>query len=471
MHDLTVNVRYLHSNLNISFVHHVIKVPTPDPGLLLGETISPTLRQVETGDSDPDITFKMPDILPPAPPPPPDTLPPIGPKDSNGNVIEVAPPIPAPKIPITVKNPGFPPPPTPEVNTQPYSGGWFRPLDSSPRPPRPGPRPDRPGRAPTFLGLGQQQQGGYIMGGCGGCCGGCCGCGGMMMGGMGAGQADGSSFVVPQFTAGTDVRFNLPGGISVSGVAEPACPWECVIDETVPTKGRSNEDDAIYEIFYTNPLICCGTIVEIGAGNGEDNSPSYFFEHGMNWTAILTEADPISFDIMTKKRTGDKAAVLNGAFCQEGPHIYFDEESRLFQTVTPDQYSSEAMSSSFAVNETTTKIECIRLDSDILTGLDHVNVMIIRVKGDPWSVVRTMDWDVKVDIWVILMEEKPGMLHDTLRAALKLHDYVPAAWEIKLWCESPMNCMQNEVWLRKSFSALPNPLLGESPGLRGSLIG
>ena len=125
MHDLTVNVRYLHSNLNISFVHHVIKVPTPDPGLLLGETISPTLRQVETGDSDPDITFKMPDILPPAPPPPPDTLPPIGPKDSNGNVIEVAPPIPAPKIPITVKNPGFPPPPTPEVNTQPYSGGWF----------------------------------------------------------------------------------------------------------------------------------------------------------------------------------------------------------------------------------------------------------------------------------------------------------------------------------------------------------
>lgn len=298
----------------------------------------------------------------------------------------------------------------------------------------------------------------------------------MMNGFMGAVPAsDGSSLMVPQFAPGTttvDTRFHLPGGLSLPGLQEPECPWECMIDETVPTKGRSNEDDAIYEIFYTNPLNCCGTIVEIGAGNGEDNSPSYFFEYGMNWTAILTEADPINFDEMTKARTGDKAALRNGAFCQEGSHIYFDQQSRLFQTQTPGQYSSEAVSAQeFAVTDETTKVDCIRLDSDILAGLDHVNVMIIRVKGDPWSVVRTMDWDVTVDIWVILMEDKPGMLHDTLRAALKLHDYVPAAWEIKLWCETPSNCMQNEVWLRKSFSALPKPLMGvgESHGLRGSL--
>lgn len=460
-------------------------MPTPDPALLSGETPLPTLRQVETGatstrapvQEDVDVTFKMPDELSPVTPPPVFTLPPIAPKDSGGNVIEVAPPPPVPVIPITVKNPGLPLPPTPQVNTQPYSGGWFRPLSSGTRPVRPGgPRPDRPGRAPTFLGLGQQQ-GGYIMGGCGGCCG-CCGCGGgMMMGGyMGAVPVgDGSSMMVPQSISGTgsiDARFNLPG-LSLSGLPEPQCPWECVIDETVPTKGRSNEDDAIYEIFYTNPLNCCGTIVEIGAGNGEENSPSYFFEYGMNWTTILTEADPISFDLMTKSRTGEKASLMNGAFCQEGSHIYFDEKSRFFQTTIPDQYSSEVTSPSlFQVNETTPKVDCIRLDSDILAGLDHVNVMIIRVKGDPWAVVRTMNWDVKVDIWVILMEDKPGMLHDTLRAALRLHDYVPSAWEIKLWCETPTNCMQNEVWLRKSFSALPKPLmgLGQSPGLRGSQL-
>jgi hypothetical protein len=298
----------------------------------------------------------------------------------------------------------------------------------------------------------------------------------MMMGGgfMGAVPvSDGSTMVVPQMMASGvgDTRLNLPGGISVPGLHQPECPWECMIDETVPTKGRSNEDDAIYEIFYTNPLNCCGTIVEIGAGNGEDNSPSYFFEYGMNWTAILTEADPTSFDELTRLRTGDKAALRHGAFCQEGSQIYFDQNTKLFQTETMSDYSSELMSTTaFPVDDSTAKVDCIRLDTDILVGLDHVNVMIIRVKGDPWAVIRTMDWEVTVDIWVILMEDRPGMLHNTLRAALKLHDYVPASWEIKLWCETPANCMQNEVWLRKSFSALPKPLMGGSSGLRGGAL-
>eukprot|EP00804_Cyclotella_cryptica_P028024 CCRYP_003885-RF/>CCRYP_003885-RF protein AED:0.24 eAED:0.24 QI:261/0.93/0.88/1/0.87/0.76/17/258/1058 len=397
---------------------------------------------------------------------PPTTSAPSGPKDSGGLAIEVAPPPPAPKIPIMVKNP-----PTPQVNTQPYSGdyGWYRPLGDTGN--RPGTGSGvKPGKGP---GVNTANQGvnGYVMaGGCGGCFCGCCGCGGGYMGGMGVVPlSDGSNtLMVPQFMQGTmglDTRFSLPG------LPQPQCPWDCMIDETVPTMGRSNEDDAIYEIFYTNPLNCCGTIVEIGAGNGKDNSPSFFFEYGMNWTAILTEADPVNFEQITKTRTGDKAMIINGAFCQEGSYIYFDEKSALFQTVNAGEYSSEALSQTrFIVTDTTPKVECIRLDSDVLSGLDHVDVMVIRVKGDPWAVVRTMNWDITVDIWVILMEDRPGMLHDTLRAALKLHDYVPASWEIKLWCETPSNCMQNEVWLRKSFSALPKPLMGlGSPGLRGSI--
>lgn len=321
-----------------------------------------------------------------------------------------------------------------------------------------------------------------MSGGCGGCGCGCCGCGGGMIGGAMWGNTgvvpaqDGSNnFVVPQFMPGgvsADPRSGLTG-LGIQGLPQPQCPWDCIIDETVPTKGRSNEDDAIYEIFYTNPLNCCGTIVEIGAGNGEQDSPSYFFEYGMNWTAILTEADPINFDAITKTRSGDKAMLLNGAFCQEGQAIYFDNDSRFFQTEKSGQYSSEVLSQTpFPITDKTPKVECVRLDTDVLSGVDHVDVMVIRVKGDPWAVVRTMDWDVTVDIWVILMEDRPGMLHDTLRAALKLHDYVPAAWEIKLWCETPENCLQNEVWLRKSFSALPQPLMGMTGGgnsLRGSI--
>ena len=245
----------------------------------------------------------------------------------------------------------------------------------------------------------------------------------------------------------------------------PGCPWDCIIDETVPTMGRSNEDDAIYEIFYTNPLNCCGTIVEIGAGNGKEFSTSYFFERGMNWTTVLTEADPLMFGQLADNRQGKKVRYLNGAFCQKGPYVYYDSRSRTFQTINDGEYSSEITGPKFPVTDTTQKVNCIRLDNDVLAGVNHVNVMVIRVKGDPWAVVRTMNWDVTVDIWVVLMEKKDGMLHDTLRAALKLHDYVPAAWDIKLWCDTPRNCIENEVWLRKSFNALPK--FGQQPGLRG----
>lgn len=247
------------------------------------------------------------------------------------------------------------------------------------------------------------------------------------------------------------------------------CPWKCLIDETVPTKGRSNEDDALYEIFYTNPLNCCGTIVEVGAEDGMQFSTSYFFEKGMNWTAHLIEADPLSYGQIVESRSGDKVKATNGAFCNESPFLYFDENSRTFQSVAKGDHSSEILSyDSFEITKSTTKVDCIRLDSE-LANIDHVNVMIIRVKGDPWAVIRTMNWNIRVDIWVILMEEKLGVKTlDTVRATLKLHDYVPASWDIKLWCDTPSNCMENEVWLRKNFNPIHNPLMMDHRGLRGS---
>lgn len=246
-----------------------------------------------------------------------------------------------------------------------------------------------------------------------------------------------------------------------AAAAALGCPWDCLIDENVGTQGRSNEDDAIYEVFYTNPLNCCGTIVEVGAGDGLEFSTSYFFEMGMNWTTILTEADPLAYAQIGNNRNGTKVQAINGAFCQETSFLQFDEGNRTFQSPLSDDHSSEVLlkgDAKFEVTNTTTKVDCIRLDA-LLTdaGIDHVNVMIVHVKGDPWAAVRTMDWNVQVDIWVVLMASGEGQLHETIRSALKLHDYVPAAWDIKLWCDTPSNCMENEVWLRKNFHPLHQP--------------
>ena len=148
----------------------------------------------------------------------------------------------------------------------------------------------------------------------------------------------------------------------------------------------------------------------------------------------------------------------------QGPFLYFDPDSRAFSSLTEEEHSSEILGQTFEITSSITKVNCIRLDH-ILAGIKHVNVIVIKVKGDPWAALRTMDWSITVDIWVILMEEKEGVQHETLRSALKLHDYVAAAWDIRLWCEAPTNCMENEVWLRKDFNPLNRPLLGHLQGI------
>ena len=370
-------------------------------------------------------------------------------------------------------------------------------------PEQPGVYPQQPGIYPQY----PQQPGGYIIPqvpqqSCG-CC--CCNCGGgsqtgaggmtipftsqgyvqhiqqLQQGGIGLPMqqapymhqpihlgVDPALYQVPQIANDGAMANTLVYPASLAPTETPGCPWDCLIDETVGTWGKSNEDDAIYEIFYTNPLNCCGTIVEIGAGDGIKDSTSFFFEQGMNWTTVLTEANPTQFDTLSANRNGKKVKSINGAFCKEGPFLYFDAESKQYESLAADDYSSEPMGDIEVTNDTP-KVSCIRLDK-ILTGITHVNVMVIRVKGDPWAVIRTMDWDISVDIWLIDFEQKEGALHDTIRAALKLHDYVPAAWDIKLWCDNPANCVDNEVWLRKGFNPIRRPLLQENRHLlRGGI--
>jgi len=279
-----------------------------------------------------------------------------------------------------------------------------------------------------------------------------------------AATADDSPQVVDSAALAADgSRSSLIYGHTSAPTAAPGCPWRCIIDETVPTHGGSNEDDAIYEIFYTNPLHCCGTIVEIGAEDGVLRSPSYFFERGMNWTSILTEANPTLYSEIRKNRLRSKVTHYNGAFCEKGPYIYYDLESHTFGTTTGKEEASEVLDESFKMSSTSTRVNCIRLDH-ILSGVSHVNVMVVRVKGDPWSVIRTMDWDISVDIWVIMMETRSGLSHESLRTTLMFHDYVPAAWDIKLWCQNPDYCKENEVWLKKGFNPLHKPMLGHLRG-------
>jgi len=398
--------------------------------------------------------------------------------DAFGNIVEAAPPPRPPPRPQRPGRPARPPRPAVVVNEVDAWTYWDGPNGED-MPGRPGRIPGQleqpglpgqlPGQVPFVGGVVNTQTCG---GGCCGCCNGC--------GGSGVSGGTTVNLVLPHLSQGDSWK-NLialltgdtksialsdaqPGfTMAPSLMKQPECPWSCVIDENIPTHGQSNQDDAIYEIFYSNPLNCCGTIVEVGAGNGIDGSGSYFFENGMNWTSILTEADPKKYSKLVQNRNGAKARTLNGAYCKDGPYALYDEVSSLFKSVGND-IISEAVS--MDVPDAAQNVPCIRLDRDVLAGVKHVNVMMVHVSGDPWPVLSTMDWSVSVDIWVLELDETGGMSHETLRASLKLHGYVQAKWDIKLWCDAPNSCMQNEVWLREGFNPISKQIL--QAGLRGS---
>ena len=235
-----------------------------------------------------------------------------------------------------------------------------------------------------------------------------------------------------------------------------------VRDEDQLKMAISHEDDAIYEIYYSNPVKCCGVIVEIGAGNGKEGSVSHFFEYGLHWEAINIEADPENFKQLTANRPD--AYNFEGGFCSVDNIVHDDKG--FWSTDSEGEVMSEknlGLMSDGADMGSSSNVPCLSLESDILKPLDitHIDVMVIQSTGLPLATIRKMFWNVRVDIWIILFDEEPANLsyHQVARNVLSNNEYVQAEWDIKRWCGEELNkCRRNEVWLRRGFNPLPgNP--------------
>ena len=229
----------------------------------------------------------------------------------------------------------------------------------------------------------------------------------------------------------------------------------CIADENDHFKGHSHEDNAIYEIFYTNPVKCCGVVMEIGAGDGLDGSVSHFFEEGLNWKSILVEANPDKFKELKKNRPD--ATAINAGFCESGS-MKFDGE---FHPEDPDEIISEAVSTQPFSEDASEDVMCLSMNPLIRQNLKvtHIDVMVIHVDGDPLAVIRKMDWTVRVDIWIIVMDKKTEEMEErnkVVKSVLDRNEYVEAEWDIKRWCDESNKgqCENNTIFLRKNFNPL-----------------
>jgi len=218
----------------------------------------------------------------------------------------------------------------------------------------------------------------------------------------------------------------------------------------------SNEDEAIYEIFYTNPIKCCKVIVEIGAGNGQQYSVSKFFEDALNWRSLLIEASPEQYQALEKVRP--KAVKKNGAFCESDHLLHLNNQ------FYARGGSSEVMSEIYtkfgpSEQQTADEVPCLKMSNVFReNGITHVDVMVIRVQGDALAFMRNMDWTVRVDIWIVVKHGETSEKHDrdkVVDRVMRNNQYVKAEWDIKRWCAENGLCLNNEVYLRKGFNPLP----------------
>ena len=226
-------------------------------------------------------------------------------------------------------------------------------------------------------------------------------------------------------------------------------PQQCILQESAAFHSMSNEDESIYELFYSNPIKCCLVVVEVGAGDGDRFSTSRFFEDGLKWRSLLIESDPELYQELEVNRPS--AITKNGAFC-ESDHILYDN-GKFHSLGGSVEVSSELHTDPVPDSTTQKQVPCLQMDKVFGNySITHVDVMIIRVQGDGLAFIRSMDWTVRVDIWVVLMhgstvEERNNLV----RSVLKNNEYVRAEWDVKRWCGATASCLKNEVFLRKGF--------------------
>lgn len=205
--------------------------------------------------------------------------------------------------------------------------------------------------------------------------------------------------------------------------------------------------------------------MEIGAGDGNRFSTSKFFEDGFKARSLLIEASPDFLDELQANRPN--AATELGAFCESG-HMLFDKGN--FHSLGGSvEVSSELHSSPTSGSATQQQVPCLKMESIFSKyGITKVDVMVVRVRGDALAFIRSMDWTIRVNIWIVLMHDHQDR-DQLVKSVLKNNEYIRAEWDVKRWCSDTTTCLNNEVFLRKGFDCdLQGTLVKLAGNLRGS---
>ena len=208
------------------------------------------------------------------------------------------------------------------------------------------------------------------------------------------------------------------------------------------------EDILLFKRYFSSPLRCNGTFVELGALDGVHFSNTLFFEENLGWNGVLIEAQPDNAkDLMINRKHTTNYAM---AICAEGVHTVEITGNGAGSGMKENMHHYH-LDKLLEQNNQTYTVPCAPLGTLLhQSGVSQVDFLSLDVEGAELLVLQTMDWDIPVLIWLIEM----GHSHDDdIINLMWQHGYRPALWNIREEC-TKQNCPVNLVFENIFWSRL-----------------
>lgn len=162
------------------------------------------------------------------------------------------------------------------------------------------------------------------------------------------------------------------------------CDWP----KSWHSKSRS-EEQFLYEYYFCQQKT--GTYLEMGAVDGVWRSNTLNFEKKMGWKGVLIEASSAGKRIKDNRSPTSNAIILEAACDQENGKI-------------------EQLKSVWGENK---DIPCSPLGSHLKkAGVKKLDFFVLDVEGNELAVLKTMDWNIPVGVFVIelsgIVKEEQG---------------------------------------------------------------
>ena len=166
---------------------------------------------------------------------------------------------------------------------------------------------------------------------------------------------------------------------------------------------QGGEDSIVLKYFFSQPLKCGGTFVEMGAFNGLKSSISLFFERHLNWKGLLIEANPANYELVLKNRPNTTSFGAAAGYCPGGAINFTGDLAK-------GHFIDKKMNSFLrAENKPVIQVPCLPLGSLLKrAGLEQIDYFILDVEGAEYSVLKTMNWTIPVKVWIVEMNHSPN---------------------------------------------------------------